>query len=126
MPNEYQPLLTNDNQLNNHQATDNPDLYQPHPRNNLNFKTSFKNACKSSSLNILLIFIPFGILSALLEMNDTSIFLCNFIGIVPLAKLLGYATEEISLRTSETLGGLLNATFGNAVELIIGTTTFNR
>jgi len=120
MPNEYQPLLTNDNQLNNHQATDNPDLYQPHPRNNLNFKTSFKNACKSSSLNILLIFIPFGILSALLEMNDTSIFLCNFIGIVPLAKLLGYATEEVSLRTSETLGGLLNATFGNAVELIIG------
>jgi len=53
-------------------------------------------------------------------MSDTSIFLCNFIGIIPLAKLLGYATEEISLRTSETLGGLLNATFGNAVELIIG------
>jgi Ca2+:H+ antiporter len=40
--------------------------------------------------------------------------------IIPLAKLLGFATEEIALRTSQAIGGLLNATFGNAVELIIG------
>jgi len=120
MPNEYQPLLTDENQHNNHQATDNPELYQVHHSRKIDFMTSLKNVSKSSSLNILLIFIPFGILSAMLNMSDTSIFLCNFIGIVPLAKLLGYATEEISLRTSETLGGLLNATFGNAVELIIG------
>ncbi|ORX61098.1 calcium/proton exchanger [Piromyces finnis] len=121
MPNEYQPLLTNENQMNNSNATDNPNLYQTHhPKNLLNFKTSFKNAYKSSSLNILLIFIPFGIFSAILGMNETTIFLCNFISIIPLAKLLGYATEELSLRTSETIGGLLNATFGNAVELIIG------
>ena len=39
--------------------------------------------------------------------------------IIPLAKLLGFATEEISLRVGETLGGLLNATLGNAVELIV-------
>ncbi|KAI8049374.1 Sodium/calcium exchanger protein-domain-containing protein [Thamnidium elegans] len=38
---------------------------------------------------------------------------------VPLVKLLGFATEDISLRTGEVIGGLLNATFGNAVELII-------
>jgi len=84
MPNEYQPLLTNENQMNNHNATDNPTLYQTQhpPRSSLNFKTSFKNTCKSSSLNVLLIFIPFGILSAILEMNDTSIFLCNFIAII--------------------------------------------
>jgi Ca2+:H+ antiporter len=37
----------------------------------------------------------------------------------PLAAMLSYATEEIALRTGETLGGLLNATFGNAVELIV-------
>ncbi|ORX76721.1 calcium/proton exchanger [Anaeromyces robustus] len=122
MPNEYQPLLTNDNHhMNNHHATDNPDLYQlPNPRNRINFKTSLKNAFTSSSLNVLLIFIPFGIISALFNMSDTTIFLCNFIGIIPLAKLLGYSTEELSLRTSETVGGLLNSTFGNAVELIIG------
>jgi Ca2+:H+ antiporter len=40
--------------------------------------------------------------------------------VIPLAKLLGFATEELALRTSQTIGGLLNATFGNAVELIIG------
>ncbi|KAG4092239.1 calcium/proton exchanger [Neocallimastix lanati (nom. inval.)] len=126
MPNEYQPLLTNDlHQMNNHNATDNPDLYQnqniiPDQRNKISFKVSMKNTLKCSSLNVLLIFIPFGILSAMLNMNDTSIFLCNFIAIIPLAKLLGFSTEELSLRTSETLGGLLNATFGNAVELIIG------
>jgi Ca2+:H+ antiporter len=36
-----------------------------------------------------------------------------------LAKLLGYATEEIALKTNDTVGGLLNATFGNAIEFII-------
>lgn len=41
------------------------------------------------------------------------------IAIMPLALLMGHATEEIALRTSESLGGLLNATFGNAVEIII-------
>jgi Ca2+:H+ antiporter len=41
------------------------------------------------------------------------------ISIMPLAFLMGHATEEIALRTSESLGGLLNATFGNAVEIII-------
>jgi len=36
----------------------------------------------------------------------------NFIAIIPLAALLSYATEEIALRIGETLGGLMNATFG--------------
>lgn len=43
----------------------------------------------------------------------------NFIAIIPLAGTLSYATEEIALRTGEVFGGLLNATFGNAVELIV-------
>jgi len=42
------------------------------------------------------------------------------LAIIPLAKLIGDSTEEIALRTNQTLGGLLNATFGNAVELILG------
>ena len=41
------------------------------------------------------------------------------VAIMPLAFLMGKATEEIALRTGETVGGLLNATFGNAVEMII-------
>lgn len=36
---------------------------------------------------------------------------------MPLAALLGFATEELAIRVGQTLGGLLNATFGNAVEV---------
>ncbi|KAI0302196.1 Sodium/calcium exchanger protein-domain-containing protein [Russula brevipes] len=44
----------------------------------------------------------------------------SFVAIIPLAKLLGDATEEMSLSLGQTLAGLLNATFGNAVEIIVG------
>ena len=46
-------------------------------------------------------------------------FLFSMIAIMPLAFLMGKATEEIALRVGEAVGGLLNATFGNAVEMII-------
>ncbi len=46
-------------------------------------------------------------------------FVFSMVAIAPLAFLMGKATEEIALRTGEAIGGLLNATFGNAVEMII-------
>ncbi|KAG0768902.1 hypothetical protein G6F16_001596 [Rhizopus arrhizus] len=73
---------------------------------------------KSSWLNVLLICIPFGWASHFVW-SPTVTFVFNFIAIIPLAKLLGFVTEDIALRTGEVIGGLLNATFGNAVELII-------
>ncbi|KAG1592757.1 hypothetical protein G6F48_002445 [Rhizopus delemar] len=73
---------------------------------------------KSSWLNVLLICIPFGWASHFVW-SPTVTFVFNFIAIIPLAKLLGFVTEDITLRTGEVIGGLLNATFGNAVELII-------
>jgi len=48
-----------------------------------------------------------------------AVFVINFISIIPLAKLLGESTEQLAMHTSQSLGGLLNATFGNAVEIII-------
>ena len=51
-----------------------------------------------------------------LHINGVAIFVVNFIAIVPLAEILSYATEEIALRVGETLGGLLNATFGYVFE----------
>ncbi|GAB5591078.1 hypothetical protein Unana1_05978 [Umbelopsis nana] len=51
---------------------------------------------------------------------DTVVFSLNFLAIIPLAKLLGLATEELSIRTGSAVGALLNSTFGNAVELILG------
>jgi Ca2+:H+ antiporter len=47
-------------------------------------------------------------------------FILAALGVVPLARLMGEATEHLSERTGPTWGGLLNATFGNAAELIIG------
>ncbi|ORE09510.1 calcium/proton exchanger [Rhizopus microsporus var. microsporus] len=77
-----------------------------------------KTIILSSYVNLLLVFVPIGIASHFVW-SPTITFIMNFLAIVPLAKLLGFATEDIALRTGEVIGGLLNATFGNAVELII-------
>ena len=53
------------------------------------------------------------------------IFLSAAAALVPLAGILGRATEELSLRTGPAIGGLLNATFGNATELIIALVALN-
>ncbi|OBT60145.1 hypothetical protein VE03_10597 [Pseudogymnoascus sp. 23342-1-I1] len=72
-----------------------------------------------SWVNILLLAAPVGIALGASHQNFIAVFVVNFIAIIPLAALLSYATEEIALRVGETLGGLLNATFGNAVEVIV-------
>ena len=73
----------------------------------------------SSYVNVLLVFVPLGIIAGALEWSPTAVFLLNFFAIIPLAALLSFATEELSAKLGQTLGGLLNATFGNAVELIV-------
>lgn len=73
----------------------------------------------SSYVNILLVFVPLGIIAHALHWGPVAVFSLNFLGIIPLAALLSFATEEISVHVGETVGGLLNATFGNAVELIV-------
>ncbi len=64
--------------------------------------------------------MPLGIVAEHAHWPAIWIFSLNFLAIIPLAKILGDATEQVSLRLGQTLGGLLNATFGNAVELIVG------
>jgi Ca2+:H+ antiporter len=71
-------------------------------------------------VNLLLVFVPLGIVAGAVEWDSTVIFSLNFLAIVPLASLLSFATEELAATMGQTLGGLLNATFGNAVELIVG------
>jgi Ca2+:H+ antiporter len=77
----------------------------------------------SNYVNFLLVFVPAGIiLGALKETYNippTAVFVVNFFAIVPLASLLSFATEELSCKLGQTIGGLMNATFGNAVELIV-------
>ncbi len=73
---------------------------------------------RQSKLNLLLIFLPLSVYFEY-QHNLSLAFFCSLIAIMPLAFLMGRATEEIALRTSESVGGLLNATFGNAAEMII-------
>ena len=67
----------------------------------------------------LLVFVPLSIVGSLLQMDDRWVFFASALGIVPLAWILGKATEELAAHTGPRVGGLLNATLGNAAELII-------
>jgi len=71
-------------------------------------------------INSLLVFVPIGIVVAEIPgMPPAIIFAMNAIAIIPLAGLLSYATEGVARKLGDSLGALLNITFGNAVELII-------
>ena len=73
---------------------------------------------RKNKLNFLLLAMPVAIYANYQHMGELA-FLFSMIAIMPLAFLMGKATEEIALRVGEAVGGLLNATFGNAVEMII-------
>lgn len=85
---------------------------------------SMINVLKYTWLNVLLLLIPVSWALYFALDRDTkggslAIFLTSFLAIMPLAGLLSYGTEEVAMRVGQTLGGLLNATLGNAVELIV-------
>jgi Ca2+:H+ antiporter len=73
----------------------------------------------SNYVNVLLVFLPLGIISGALGWSPVVVFVMNFLAIMPLASLLSFATEELSKKVGQTIGGLLNASFGNATELIV-------
>lgn len=73
---------------------------------------------KNNTLNWLLLALPITLYFNFQHSLQMA-FVFSMIAIAPLAFLMGKATEEIALRTGEAVGGLLNATFGNAVEMII-------
>jgi Ca2+:H+ antiporter len=71
-------------------------------------------------LNWLLVLVPIAfILEFVVHPGELWIFVVSAAAILPLAGLMGRATEELAIRSGPTIGGLLNATFGNATELII-------
>ncbi|KAJ7355949.1 Sodium/calcium exchanger protein-domain-containing protein [Mycena albidolilacea] len=73
-----------------------------------------------SYLNLFLLFVPLSVISHQFNWDAALRFSFSFIAIIPLAKLLGEATEQMSAKLGQTLAGLLNASFGNAVEIIVG------
>lgn len=70
-------------------------------------------------LSSLMIFIPFGFLSHVGGWAKVMVFVCNFMSILPMAWLIGKSTEDLGEVTSSTIAGLLNATFGNVVEMLL-------
>ncbi len=66
----------------------------------------------ASWFNLLLIFVPISWILHFTKQNDVAIFVVSFVAAIPLAGLLSFATEQLALRVGESLGGLLNATFG--------------
>lgn len=105
------PLLTPDG-LHDGSNNQRVSLYQA-------FKVDLHYVLFSSPLNILLLFVPLGLVWGHFELSHTWTFVFNFLAIIPLAAILAYATEELAEKAGSTVGGLLNATFGNAVELIV-------
>ncbi len=81
---------------------------------------SLLSALRYTPLNILLLCIPVSWALHYAAQSATLIFVFSALGIVPLAALLGFGTEQAAARTSASVGGLLNATLGNVVEMIIG------
>ncbi|CAA0829509.1 Vacuolar cation/proton exchanger 2 [Striga hermonthica] len=72
-----------------------------------------------AKINVLLPFGPLAIMLHYLTDLHGWVFFFSLLGITPLAERLGYATEQLACYTGPTVGGLLNATFGNATEMII-------
>ncbi len=70
-------------------------------------------------LLLLLVFVPLAALAEWLRWGGAAVFTCAALAIVPLAGLMGDSTERLAGRLGAGVGGLLNATFGNAAELII-------
>src|SRR5437899_11370999 len=82
-------------------------------------------AILSSPLNILLAVAPVCWFLAATSPGSPWVFMTAAISLIPLAALIGLGTEQLARRAGPGLGGFLNATFGNAAELIIAIVALN-
>ncbi len=76
------------------------------------------------SINWLLVFVPVSVALEYAHVNPPVLFFSAALAIVPIARLIVLSTEQLATRTGDAIGGLLNATFGNAPELIIALVAF--
>lgn len=74
---------------------------------------------RENPLSILLLIFPVAVIAELLHWSPIAIFILAALAIIPLAGFIGAATEVLAFYTNPRIGGLLNATLGNAAELII-------
>jgi Ca2+:H+ antiporter len=76
-------------------------------------------ALKDNKLNLLIVAVPISWVLEITRPGSVWIFIVAAISLIPLAGIIGLGTEQLAQRSGPTWGGFLNATFGNAAELII-------
>ncbi|KAL5513149.1 hypothetical protein ACEPAH_3547 [Sanghuangporus vaninii] len=90
------------------------------------YRASLVALLRYSPLNVFLLCVPTSWALHYSHQAPTVVFVFAALGIVPLAALLGLGTEQIALHTSQCVGGLLNATLGNLIELIVAGIALSR
>ena len=83
------------------------------------WKEWLRHTLLGTRLNVLLLAAPVAVVSNALSGPEHLTFLASLLALCPLAERLGWATEQLAEHTGPVIGGLLNATFGNATELIV-------
>ena len=83
------------------------------------FWDGFKEMVIYGPFNILLFAVPIAFISESVGLSPAVTFIFSLLALAPLAERLGYVTEQLAMHTNDTVGGLLNVTFGNATELIV-------
>jgi Ca2+:H+ antiporter len=78
-----------------------------------------KRHISENPLSILLVAIPLAVIAKLVGWGSAWVFIFSAVGVIPLAGYIGEATEILAVHAGPRVGGLLNATLGNAAELII-------
>src|SRR5690606_32778782 len=82
-------------------------------------RDSHMNPYLKPSVNWLFAFIPISVALERAHVPPPVLFFSAALAIIPIARMIVHATEQLARRTGDAVGGLLNATFGNAPELII-------
>lgn len=72
-----------------------------------------------TNINVYLIFVPLGVAAAIFKANAVLVSSFNFLAIIPLSAIISNSSDKLSDYWGPLIGGLINATFGNAVELIV-------
>jgi hypothetical protein len=78
-----------------------------------------RSALLIHNANLLLILLPIGLVGGHLGWNPVAVLIINIVAIIPLSAFVSSSSDKLSVHLGELVGGLINATFGNTVELIV-------
>lgn len=82
-------------------------------------KAASKEIFFGTRMNILMVFGPIAIVSSWFQVSEGLILVCALLALCPFAERISFVTEDLAKYTNDTVGGLLNATFGNITEVIV-------